>query len=123
MKEIVCGGRDYDDRQAVFSFLDRFQHNEGRISCLIEGGTTGADRLAAEWTKHHRVTLDTHPANWEEHGRAAGPIRNAEMLLEKPDFVIAFPGGRGTENMVKQAKEARVTVFRAPNEQPWATAE
>ena len=52
-----------------------------------------------------------YPANWKKHGRAAGPIRNKQMLEEaKPDLVIAFPGGAGTANMVKQAREAGVKV-------------
>ncbi|MEM9912925.1 MAG: hypothetical protein AAF922_19365 [Pseudomonadota bacterium] len=45
-------------------------------------------------------------------GRAAGPIRNKEMLDEGcPDLVVAFPGGRGTANMVKQAQAAGVEVL------------
>lgn len=44
-------------------------------------------------------------------GKAAGPIRNQRMLDDgKPDRVLAFPGGRGTANMVKLAKAAGVPV-------------
>ena len=52
-----------------------------------------------------------YPADWDTHGRGAGPIRNKQMLEEgKPDLVIAFPGGKGTANMIGQAKEAGIPV-------------
>ena len=51
------------------------------------------------------VVVEEFKADWDKFGRAAGPIRNAQMLREgKPDLVVAFPGGRGTANMVAQAK-------------------
>ncbi|HVM95122.1 MAG TPA: hypothetical protein VMT89_01980, partial [Candidatus Acidoferrales bacterium] len=50
-------------------------------------------------------------ADWRRNGRAAGPIRNQQMLTEgKPDLVVAFPGGRGTRDMVNKAKAANVAV-------------
>jgi ABC-type Fe3+-hydroxamate transport system substrate-binding protein len=45
-----------------------------------------------------------------KYGPSAGPIRNGRMLEYKPDLVIAFPGGRGTANMVKQARKAGIAV-------------
>jgi hypothetical protein len=89
---------------------------------LIEGGARGADALADEW-----VTQDgggdpidgpfhlRYPADWKQHGKAAGPIRNKQMLDEgKPDLVVAFsdrPITPGTANMIKQAKAADVPVW------------
>jgi hypothetical protein len=46
-----------------------------------------------------RVTVEAHPADGKKHGRAAGPIRNQKMPEEKPELVVAFPGGRGTADM------------------------
>jgi hypothetical protein len=51
-------------------------------------------------------------AEWESLGRKAGPIRNQRMLTEgKPALVVAFPGGKGTANMVAQARATNVRVF------------
>jgi hypothetical protein len=51
------------------------------------------------------------PADWEKYGKAAGPIRNQQILVEgKPDLVVAFQGGRGTANMVSRAQQAGVPV-------------
>jgi len=51
-------------------------------------------------------------ADWETHGRAAGPIRNEKMLTWKPDLVVAFPGGVGTADLVRRAEAAGVPVQR-----------
>src|SRR5216684_4086692 len=69
------------------------------------GGATGADQFAMEWaaTKPEIKRYVCH-ADWETHGRAAGPIRNEKMLTWKPDLVVAFPGGVGTADMVRRAE-------------------
>jgi UDP-N-acetylmuramoylalanine-D-glutamate ligase len=59
-----------------------------------------------------RIPVETYEADWDTHGKAAGPIRNKRMLDEgKPDLVVAFPGGRGTANMISQARKAGVEVI------------
>ncbi|WP_062560385.1 DUF2493 domain-containing protein [Paracoccus aminovorans] len=111
MRVIVCGGRDYDDRNGLFEAMDRL-HKKFGITRVIQGGATGADRLAYEWAASRMIAVENVPADWKKHGRAAGPIRNRAMLDLKPAFVIAFPGGRGTADMTRQAREARVPVYR-----------
>lgn len=111
---LVCGGRDYFDRDRVFAVLDHY-HRESPFAVLIQGAARGADRLAHMWALHANVPVLDFPADWEKHGRAAGPIRNAQMLREgKPTVVIAFPGGRGTANMVSLAKRVGVPVLEIP---------
>lgn len=108
MKAIVCGGRNYSDQHRLFSELD----GEG-ISVVIHGCASGADMLAVLWAVQMGIPVVAFPADWDKHGRAAGPIRNKQMLDDgKPDIVIAFPGGRGTENMISQAEAAGVLVRR-----------
>jgi len=111
MRVLVCGGRDYADRERVFKELDGI-HAETLIDTLIEGGASGADDIAAAWTvENEDVELQTFHADWNKHGKAAGPIRNQQMIDEgKPDLVLAFPGGRGTADMVRRAKKAGVPV-------------
>ena len=105
MRVIVCGGRAYSDRARVFSALDRL-HAEKGIDCVIHGACpTGADRWADEWAKERGVAVEPHPADWIRLGRWAGPCRNSEMIDAKPDGVVAFPGGRGTADMVRRTEE------------------
>lgn len=113
MRVLVCGGRDYNDRETLFAKMDELYYAyDRRFSTLIDGGANGADALAHQWAGRAGLSTERYRADWKTHGRAAGPIRNKRMLDEgKPDLVVAFPGGRGTANMVAQARAAGVKVI------------
>lgn len=109
MRVLVTGGRDYDDYERVASVLGQLD-----VTTLAQGGASGADRMAALWCHEERIPCITYPADWAEHGKAAGPIRNARMLNDfRPDLVVAFPGGRGTAHMVGIARKAGYEVREA----------
>lgn len=106
MRVLVCGGRDYDNVARAEEVLDALD-----IDVIIEGGARGADNLGYQYAYRHDILVETFPARWDRHGKAAGPLRNQRMLDEgKPDLVVAFPGGRGTADMVRRAKKAGVPV-------------
>lgn len=108
MKILVCGGRDFEDFSLLDSVLE--QYLEG-FTTLIHGDADGADSLADDWAHMNYIPCWKFPAEWHRWGNAAGPIRNTKMLkVSQPDLVIAFPGGKGTADMVKQAKRAGVKV-------------
>ena len=113
MKVLVCGGRDYDKAQ-VWNALEHIVQSEicpWPPTCLIHGAARGADEGAAEWAKSEGIKSIAYPANWRKHGKAAGPMRNQKMIDEaKPDAVVAFPGGRGTADMVRRAYSAGIPV-------------
>ena len=112
MRVIVCGGRHYKDAMALNAALDRF-HAQHAISCVIQGGASGADRLAYMWAAMRGIIVHNVPADWKKHGKAAGPIRNQQMIdLFWPAALIAFPGGRGTADMIQRAKAAELPVYR-----------
>ena len=109
---LVCGGRDYQDRDALERTMVRLAEIHGPFTQVIHGGARGADRLAGEWGIRHRILVRQFPAQWDKNGKKAGPIRNQQMLDEgKPDLVIAFPGGSGTADMVRRARAAGVEVL------------
>ena len=113
MRLLVCGGRDFSDTAAAYKTLDDM-HRAFGIGTVIEGDARGADRIAGDWARKNGVTNLKFPANWSAHGRAAGAIRNQQMLDEgKPTHVLAFPGGRGTADMVDRARKAGVPVVVA----------
>src|SRR5690606_35518576 len=91
VRVLVCGGRDYGDRKRVFDVLDWLRGKYGRLN-VIQGGARGSDALAREWAScQTSAHLSNFPADWEKYGKAAGAIRNQQMLIEgKPDLVIAF---------------------------------
>ncbi len=110
MRVLVTGGRHYKDRQSVFMALDSL-HAHKSIAAIINGAAPGADSLAIDWAIARGVTVISIPADWNKHGNAAGPIRNQRMILEMPDLVLAFPGGKGTRDMVARAKLAKIPVI------------
>lgn len=108
---IVCGGRDFKDREFLFSALDA-AHRKRKITKVAQGlCPTGADAFAAEWAKARGIDCIGFLANWAEFGRKAGPMRNQQMLDYGPDGVIAFPGGNGTADMVRRAQRSGVIVW------------
>lgn len=111
MKVLVCGGQRYSDALTLGSWLGGVQRDHG-ITEIIQGGATGADFLARQYADFQNIPVRTFEAEWDRLGKAAGPIRNRQMLDEgKPDIVVAFPGGNGTADMVRQAKRAGVKVL------------
>ena len=110
MRVVVCGGRDFSNADFVFGRLDKL-HEQCPITELMQGGAKGADALARDWARARGIKRWVCKADWDQYGKAAGPKRNARMLEWGPDAVIAFPGGRGTANMVKQSKAAGVKVI------------
>jgi hypothetical protein len=114
MRLLVTGGRDYRDFQALAALLDTL-HAQTPISLLIHGAARGADSLASAWAAYRNIPSHAYPANWDLHGKAAGPIRNQRMLTEgRPDAYLAFPGGRGTQDMVSRCKKANIPDAQAP---------
>ena len=106
MITLVCGGRDFKDRKLLFSTLDGME-----IECVIHGGAVGADSLAGEWALARKVPEIIVPAQWNGYGKSAGPIRNGWMLkFTKVNHVVAFPGGRGTNDMILRAEKAGIQL-------------
>lgn len=108
---IVCGGRELE--WAEWSTTAHRVLDEIAPSLVAQGGATGADVLARDWARNSGTCLVTFEAPWSAHGKAAGPIRNGWMLeVIKPDLVLAFPGGKGTADMIEKAERAGVPVRR-----------
>lgn len=109
---LVCGGRDFFEQEEVFSVLDAL-HLIEPIGLILQGGAQGADLTAEEWAESRNIPFKREPALWRKHGRkAAGMIRNKMMLTQyDPDLVVAFPGGKGTANMVELAKNSNTDLI------------
>ena len=106
-KILVTGGRNFGDYERLCRVLDELKPTH-----IIHGGAKGADTLANQYAIARRLVLWIYPADWWTHGRSAGPKRNAAMLMDSvPHKVVAFPGGAGTHDMVKRAKDAGYEVI------------
>lgn len=110
MKVLVCGGREWSNREAI---LREMKSLSPPVE-VIHGDAKGADRLGASVALELGFSVTPFPALWSIHGKAAGMIRNKQMLDQKPDIVFAFHlnlvESRGTRNMVEIARRAGVEV-------------
>lgn len=113
---LVCGSRDWDDYTAMRRVLFGFLVKSGT---LVHGAAPGADSMAGVICESHFgvVKVDPYPADWDQHGNAAGPIRNQQMLEEgEPDIVLAFVNkplaeSKGTRDMVQRSVKWGVPTF------------
>lgn len=112
MQILITGGRDFYDQEMVFKTLDEI-HSKSSISLVIHGAAKGADSLANQWAVDRSVPVDACRPDWKRFGRAAGVIRNKTMLDKSPDLLVAFPGGRGTADMVQRARKVGLKILKA----------
>ena len=111
VKLLICGDRNWSDGSAIREIIIRFQPK-----LVIEGEARGADSLARIAAEAMGIEVKKFPADWEKYGRAAGPIRNSQMLKEgNPDVVVGFhykiDESKGTRDMLTRAKKAGKATF------------
>ena len=115
MRVLVCGGRTYADKEALFRVLDDLHAHRGPITLIMHGCATGADQLGEEWAKANQVPVQRYPAEWRTWGAGAGPRRNQHMLdTGRPDVVVPCPGGKGTADMRRRTEKAGVEIVEVP---------
>ena len=112
MKILVCGSRDWLSRAAIHRALAKYEHHVPSSVQIIHGDCRGADQFAADAADVYGYTVRAFPADWEMHGKAAGPRRNRQMLDEKPDVVIAFQrnSSRGAQDTIDEARRRGIPV-------------
>lgn len=109
---LVCGSRGWRDGDLIQATLRDHIVGSPTSYTLIHGNANGADRMAGYLGAAWGMRVISFPADWDKHGRAAGPIRNQQMLDEgKPSLVLAFNlGTPGTNDMISRAKKAGIEV-------------
>jgi hypothetical protein len=109
MKVIIAGGRDITDYSLVLSALAEANLQP---TAIVSGGAPGVDALGERYASEMNLPLHIYEANWKEHGKAAGPIRNRKMA-EYADALLAIWDGesRGTKNMIEEATKKGLRVY------------
>lgn len=116
---IVCGSRTFSDVDLMETVLSRFpkyvydRFNGSKELMIKQGGANGADKMARAWCNSVGVQCFTYNADWDQHGKAAGPIRNKIMLESGADMTLAFFAGertKGTAHMVTISRLANLEV-------------
>ena len=90
---------------------------------VVHGGAKGMDQAAQHWAILHGWTTQVIAADWDKHGKAAGPIRNRNMAeyclaCNTPTFVLAFPHAtlesKGTRGMIEICRKLGLPVTEFP---------
>ena len=110
VKVIICGGREFFDKAKLYKVMDEF-HSKTPVTTVVSGCAMGADNLGEWWASDRKITVERYPADWKFYGKKAGPIRNGEMARSGATHCVAFPGGSGTRDMIRQAKENSLYVL------------
>lgn len=110
MKLLVCGSRSVNDYTLVKVNIDALKPTE-----IIHGGAIGADTLADIYAIDNDLPKTVIKPDWKMHGKAAGPIRNRQMV-DLCDEVLAFwdHASRGTKSTIDYAREVGKPLHIVP---------
>lgn len=111
MKVAIVGSRDFND----YSQLHLIMNDLGKmflIDGIVSGGAKGADHLAEIYAGMYEIPITVIKPDWDKFGKAAGMIRNGE-IIKAADFVVAFWDGKskGTKNSIDRALAAKKNCF------------
>lgn len=121
MKEcrvIIAGGRDFNDyfllKDSVRAIISKY---DSPVK-IISGTCRGADRMGEKFAYDTGIEVERFPANWNDLGKRAGFVRNAEMAKyacedNNVGILIAFWDGKskGTKHMIEIARKNGLSVY------------
>jgi len=106
---LICGSRNWTNKEIIKSEVLKIPN----ITKIIHGGCKGADILGSVVAHELNIPIQIFNADWNLHGKSAGPKRNQKMLDEgKPDFVLAFHENinesKGTKDMINRVIKSKI---------------
>jgi len=109
MKVIVAGSRTILNKDTVRKAV----RNSGfLVTEVVSGKAQGVDRLGEELAVEEGWPIVQFPADWNEDGRSAGPLRNSRMASYADALVAVWDGqSRGTQDMIRRMEVLRKPVY------------
>lgn len=112
---IVTGCRNWNCFDLAMKSLKRMKARYGSDLVIVHGAASGVDATFGEACAIAGVTCEEHPADWNGKGRAAGPLRNSEMVARGAEFCLAvhrnLAGSKGTGDCVRKCLAAGIPVY------------
>lgn len=119
----MTGSREFTDWRTIMGALIGARAGSEEVPTVVHGCARGADFLAAQSARKLCWNVEDHGAHWDRHGKAAGYIRNAEMVDAGADVCLAFfqhgAKNRGTTDCVSRARAAGIPVREFWNDHEW----
>lgn len=116
-RALITGSRAWSDEKVVREKLE-FAAIIAQANCkdgltVIHGGCSGADAIADRIARESGFEIEVYPADWKRRGRAAGPIRNSQMVQSGVDLCLAFPKGasHGTRGCMSLVESANIAML------------
>lgn len=108
MKTIISGSRSITDYASLLLAISKC---DIEITEILSGAANGVDRLGERYAKENGLPLQKFQANWNKHGKAAGPIRNEEMAKNADALLALWDGkSRGTQDMINRAGKYKLKI-------------
>ena len=104
----IVGSRNFTKKEFFTSMMAYWVlDHQQEPDLIISGGAKGVDTLAEEYAEEHQIPTLILKPDWKTHGKAAGPLRNTDIVNEATN-ILAFPSkyGRGTQDTIKKAEKA-----------------
>jgi hypothetical protein len=110
MNLAIVGSRHFTNNVQFEKYVDMWITENGNPQMIVTGCAKGTDHLAREYAKKYNIDLKVYKADWKMYGKAAGPLRNAE-IINNSTHVLAFPSntGKGTQDTLKKAIKAKLS--------------
>jgi hypothetical protein len=114
VRVIISGDRNWTCHELARRVIARLVARHGEVD-IVQGSADGVDFAFVEAAYDAGCGVCSFPADWDRHGKKAGPIRNQEMVDSGADFVIAVHRGlarsRGTRDLVERSLKAGIPVW------------
>jgi hypothetical protein len=112
MRLIIAGTRTITSEAIVREAFAWSLFDWAEIALVISGAASGVDIIGEKIALNKGVRVHCFPAAWEDFGRAAGPIRNAEMVRHADALLAVWDGeSRGTRDIIRKALDADLFVY------------
>jgi len=86
LRILICGDRHYRNAKKIYNYLATLDKED----VIIEGEARGADTIVWVCCEILGLTYMRFPADWSAYHKAAGVIRNKEMLEKgRPDGILS----------------------------------
>lgn len=113
---LVTGSRNWQQPNRIYKVLDEFVSgitNVNRMISIVHGNSGNVDLIADSYAQHQGWKTEKYNAQWAQYGRAAGPIRNSQMVQTKPDICLAFikDHSKGATNCAELSNNADIVTY------------
>jgi len=111
-KLAIVGSRSFLNYDLLRNAIDAIRITYPNINLIISGGATGADKLGERYAQQNRISTKIYLPNWKDNGKAAGVIRNKDIICNA-DVVVAFWDGKskGTSDSINKAQNYNKLLY------------